>query len=132
MTANAKEYCCYTRPYSYIKGLQAAHTLYYSASVEEEGIVLTVEQKQGVECRAEQAFCPAGDFRALMTLMRYLSENGVGLGQWMNVLDDAGLKYCPCTFVDGRLVCGGPAPFVAFAGFEGQNLVHNPELTQSV
>ena len=33
----AKEYCCYTRPYSSIEGFQLAHTLYYSASVEEEG-----------------------------------------------------------------------------------------------
>ena len=35
----AKEYCCYTRPYSSIEGFQLAHTLYYSASVEEEGVV---------------------------------------------------------------------------------------------
>ena len=35
----AKEYCCYTRPYSSIEGFQIAHTLYYSASVEEEGVV---------------------------------------------------------------------------------------------
>lgn len=34
----AKEYCCYTRPYSRIEGFQLAHTLYYSASVEEEGL----------------------------------------------------------------------------------------------
>lgn len=27
----AKEYCCYTRPYSSIEGFQIAHTLYYSA-----------------------------------------------------------------------------------------------------
>ena len=26
----AKEYCCYTRPYSRIEGFQLAHTLYYS------------------------------------------------------------------------------------------------------
>ena len=39
----AKEYCCYTRPYSSIEGFQLAHTLYYSASVEEEGVVLAVQ-----------------------------------------------------------------------------------------
>lgn len=38
----AKEYCCYTRPYSRIEGFQLAHTLYYSASVEEEGVVLAL------------------------------------------------------------------------------------------
>ena len=82
----AKEYCCYTRPYSRIEGFQLAHTLYYSASVEEEGVVL----------------------------------------------DDAGQVYWPCTAANGQQESGKPARFVAFAGFEGENLVHNPELTQSV
>ena len=102
----AKEYCCYTRPYSSIEGFQLAHTLYYSASVEEEGVVLAVR--------------------------RYLCENGVGLGHWLDVLDDAGQVYWPCTAANGQQESGKPARFVAFAGFEGANLVHNPELTQSV
>ena len=89
----AKEYCCYTRPYSRIEGFQLAHTLYYSASVEEEG---------------------------------------VGLGHWLDVLDDAGQVYWTCTAANGQQESGKPARFVAFAGFEGENLVHNPELTQSV
>ena len=50
----AKEYCCYTRPYSSIDGFQLAHTLYYSASVEEEGVVLAVRRQQGEECVTEQ------------------------------------------------------------------------------
>lgn len=37
---NTREYCCYTRPYSEIEGLQLAHTLLYSASAQPEGIVL--------------------------------------------------------------------------------------------
>ena len=77
----AKEYCCYTRPYSRIEGFQLAHTLYYSASVEEEGVVLAVRQQQGEECVTEQVICPVGDFGRLMSLMRYLCENGVGLGR---------------------------------------------------
>ena len=91
----AKEYCCYTRPYSSIEGFQIAHTLYYSASVEEEGVVLAVRQQQGEECVTEQV-------------------------------------YWPCTAANGQQESGKPARFVAFAGFEGANLVHNPELTQSV
>ena len=86
----AKEYCCYTRPYSSIEGFQIAHTLYYSASVEEEGVVLAVRRQQGEECVTEQDICPVGDFGRLMSLMRYLCENGVGLGHWLDVLDDAG------------------------------------------
>ena len=61
----AKEYCCYTRPYSRIEGFQLAHTLYYSASVEEEGVVLAVRQQQGEECVTEQVICPVGDFGRL-------------------------------------------------------------------
>jgi hypothetical protein len=128
----AKEYCCYTRPYSSIEGFQLAHTLYYSASVEEEGVVLAVRQQQGEECVTEQVICPVGDFGRLMSLMRYLCENGVGLGHWLDVLDDAGQVYWPCTAANGQQEGGKPARFVAFAGFEGANLVHNPELTQSV
>ena len=51
----AKEYCCYTRPYSRIEGFQLAHTLYYSASVEEEGVVLAVRRQQGEECVTERS-----------------------------------------------------------------------------
>ena len=75
---------------------------------------------------------PVGDFGRLMSLMRYLCENGVGLGHWLDVLDDAGQVYWPCTAANGQQESGKPARFVAFAGFEGANLVHNPELTQSV
>ena len=70
----AKEYCCYTRPYSRIEGFQLAHTLYYSASVEEEGVVLAVRQQQGEECVTEQVICPVGDFGRLMSLMRYMKK----------------------------------------------------------
>ena len=78
----AKEYCCYTRPYSNIEGYQRAYTLCYYASLEEEGVVLAVQRQQGGECTTEQVICPTGDFGRLMPLMRYLCENGVGLGHW--------------------------------------------------
>ena len=52
--------------------------------------------------------------------MRYLCENGVGLGHWLDVLDDAGQVYWPCTAANGQQESGKPARFVAFAGFEGQ------------
>ena len=128
----AKEYCCYTRPYSNIEGYQRAYTLCYYASLEEEGVVLAVQRQQGGECTTEQVICPTGDFGRLMPLMRYLCENGVGLSHWTEVLDDAGVTYWPCMAAEGGRQSGKPTRFVAFAGFEGGNLVHNPELTQSV
>ena len=93
---------------------------------------MAVRRQQGEECVTEQVICPVGDFGRLMSLMRYLCENGVGLGHWLDVLDDAGQVYWPCTAANGEQESGKPARFVAFAGFEGANLVHNPELTQSV
>jgi len=128
----AKEYCCYTHPYSEIEGFQRAHTLYYSASAEEEGVVLAVRLQQGDECVTKQVICPRGEFRQMMALMRYLCENGVAIDQWLTVLDDLGQVYWPCNRADERQQSRKPARFVAFAGFEGANLVHNPELTQSV
>ena len=86
----------------------------------------------GSAAATEQVICPTGDFGRLMPLMRYLCENGVGLGHWMEVLDDAGVTYWPCMAAEGGRQSGKPTRFVAFAGFEGENLVHNPELTQSV
>ena len=50
----AKEYCCYTRPYSNIEGYQRAYTLCYYASLEKEGVVLAVQRQQGGECTTEQ------------------------------------------------------------------------------
>ena len=52
---NTREYCCYTRPYSEIEGLQLAHTLLYSASAQPEGIVLELHQPGGLPGRQ---FCP--------------------------------------------------------------------------
>ena len=47
---NTREYCCYTRPYSEIEGLQLAHTLLYSASAQPE-----LHQPGGLPGRQ---FCP--------------------------------------------------------------------------
>ena len=60
---NTREYCCYTRPYSEIEGLQLAHTLLYSASAQPEGIVLELRFQQGGGCllyTSAPAFCVLG------------------------------------------------------------------------
>ena len=106
---NTREYCCYTRPYSEIEGLQLAHTLLYSASAQ-----------------------PEGSFARVMRLMRYLCENGIGPGQWLDVLDDLHQPYRPLAAVEDEPGEENSREFVPFAGFNTENLLHNTELTQSV
>lgn len=128
---NAREYCCYTRPYSEIEGLQLAHSLTYSASTQPEGIVLELRVRQGGESYVSRVLCPDGSFARVMHLMRYLCENGIGPGQWLDVLDDLHQPYRPLAAVreeDGNELCAG---FVPFADFKQKNLLHNTELTQS-
>ena len=57
---NTREYCCYTRPYSEIEGLQLAHTLIYSASAQPEGIVLELRVQQGGGSYTSRVVCPDG------------------------------------------------------------------------
>lgn len=121
----AEEYCAYTRAYSEIEGLQIRHTLTYSASRAGSGAVLALRAEQGGNCCTSSIYCPQCRFERVMNLMRYLCENGVGMGQWLEVLEDAGLRYHPLGMEQG-------APFVSFADFKEKNLLHNTELTQWV
>ena len=97
---NTREYCCYTRPYSEIEGLQLAHTLLYSASAQPEGIVLELRVQQGGGNYTSRVVCPDGSFARVMRLMRYLCENGIGPGQWLDVLDDLHQPYRPLAAVE--------------------------------
>lgn len=63
---NTREYCCYTRPYSEIEGLQLAHTLLYSASAQPEGIVLELRVQQGGGNYTSRVVCPDGSFARVM------------------------------------------------------------------
>lgn len=116
-----REYCRYIHPYSELEGLQQAHTVGYSASRSQGGVLLEVWCKQGGRIARRQAFWPGGEFRRAMLVMRYLCENGVGLEQWMEVLDDLGV---PHRLVDAaenpaktRESTENSAQFVSFAGF---------------
>lgn len=120
------------RPYSEIEGLQLAHTLLYSASAQPEGIVLELRVQQGGGNYASRVVCPDGSFARVMRLMRYLCENGIGPGQWLDVLDDLHQPYRPLAAVEDEPGEEDSREFVPFAGFNTENLLHNTELTQSV
>lgn len=126
----AKEYCCYTHSYSEIEGLQSAHTLVYSASAVDEGVILELRTLQAGRNSVSRVICPAGSFAAVMPLMRYLCENGVGPDQWLDLLDDMKQPYRTFAEQNSALTEEKPGQFVAFADFEPTNLLHNTELTQ--
>lgn len=116
-----REYCRYVRTYSELEGLQKAHTMWYSASVEEEGILMELRLHQEGRPGVRQVIWPQGNFRRAMQVMRYLCENGVGFEHWLDVLDDLGVNYLPVDEVRNHVeIRERPvesARFVAFAGF---------------
>lgn len=109
-----------------------AHTLLYSASAQPEGIVLELRVQQGGGNYTSRVVCPDGSFARVMRLMRYLCENGIGPGQWLDVLDDLHQPYRPLAAVEDEPGEENSREFVPFAGFNTENLLHNTELTQSV
>ena len=90
----------------------------------------------GAACPAgnytSRVVCPDGSFARVMRLMRYLCENGIGPGQWLDVLDDLHQPYRPLAAVEDEPGEENSREFVPFAGFNTENLLHNTELTQSV
>lgn len=116
-----KEYCRYNRTYSELEGLQQAHTMWYSASVEPDGLLMELRLKQAGRTTLRQVFWPDGNFRRGMLIMRYLCENGVGFEHWLDVLDDLRIPYLPVDEA-GNAAKSPETPdktsrFVAFAGF---------------
>lgn len=104
----------------------------YSASAQPEGIVLELRVQQGGGNYTSRVVCPDGSFARVMRLMRYLCENGIGPGQWLDVLDDLHQPYRPLAAEEDEPGEENSREFVPFAGFNTENLLHNTELTQSV
>ncbi len=87
-----KEYCRYIRTYSELEGLQQAHTLIYCGASTQQGVLMELRHEQGGRVRSAVVLTGSSFARA-MQLLRYLCENGVGLEQWLGVLDDIGAPY---------------------------------------
>ena len=101
-------------------------------SAQPEGIVLELRVQQGGGNYTSRVVCPDGSFARVMRLMRYLCENGIGPGQWLDVLDDLHQPYRPLAAVEDEPGEENSREIVPFAGFNTENLLHNTELTQSV
>ncbi len=116
-----REYCRYIRTYSELEGLQKAHTMRYSASAEDEGILMELQLQQGAKTVFQRVVWRGGNFRRAMLIMQYLCENGVGFAQWLDVLDDFEVAYLPVDEaknpIENRETVAKSERFVAFAGF---------------
>lgn len=112
-----KEYCRYARSYSELEGLQLAHTLYYSARRTDTGIELELTLEQGGSRFVSRVFCPSGNFPRAMRLMRYFCENGVGPGQWMDMLEDLGQKFRPLPAPEPGTALQNAEPEARFVAF---------------
>lgn len=93
MGRSPKEYCRYIRTYSELEGLQHAYTLIYCAASVPQGVLMELRREQQGRLQWDAVLLPQGSFPRAMQLARYLCENGVGLGQWRDVLADAGQPY---------------------------------------
>ncbi|MGN0707015.1 MAG: hypothetical protein ACI4JC_03360 [Faecalibacterium sp.] len=101
-----REYCSFKRSYSALEGLQEEHTLLYTASAWKQGVVMGLELHQRESVRRSAVLCTDVSFGRVMDILRYLSENSVGLESWLDVLDDIGQAYIPLS--ESQLECIEP------------------------
>ena len=99
----SKEYCRYIRTYSELEGLQHAYTLIYCGISVPQGAVLELCREQDGHVK-RSAVLLQGSFDRAMQLLRYLCENGVGLEQWLDVLEDAGQCIQPLENADAACI----------------------------
>lgn len=88
-----RECCRYIRTYSELEGLQHAYTLVYCAAATPQGVLMELRREQDGRVHSSAALAPANSFGQVMQLLRYLCENGIGLEQWQEVLDDVHQPY---------------------------------------
>lgn len=114
----SNEYCQYIRTYSELEGLQKAHTRVYRAASVQDGILLELRCQQGEKERSGSVLLVRTGFADAMRILRYLCENGIGLEQWLDVLDDQNLTYHPLeTAKGGLLIPEYPGTESQFCGY---------------
>ena len=85
--------CEYTNTYSEIRGLQESRTLFYSVTGKPDGVHIVVRQESGAGVQSEACRCRSASFEFAASFVKYLHENGVGLGSWYDVLNDLNIEY---------------------------------------
>lgn len=85
--------CEYTNTYSEIKGFQESRTLFYSVTDMPDGVYIMVRQESGTGVQTEACSCHSASFEYVVSFVKYLHENGVGLSSWYDMLDDLDIQY---------------------------------------
>ena len=85
--------CKFTNRYSDIEGFQNGQTVVYSAEAAPTGIRLSVKQEDNGVTMSESCLCPSLSFEYASSLLKYICENGVGIANWYDILQDAGILF---------------------------------------
>lgn len=85
--------CEYTNTYSEIEGFQESRTLSYSVADMPDGVHIVVRQESGAGVQSEACSCHSATFEYVVSFVKYLHENGVGLSSWYDLLDDLNIQY---------------------------------------
>lgn len=88
--------CVWIGRYSRIEGFQEPRTVIYTATAVPEGICLTVQQESETDPHTEACICPTLSLEQAGGFLQYICENSVGIGNWCDILLDAGIPFRVC------------------------------------
>ncbi|MGN0636689.1 MAG: hypothetical protein ACI4I5_10755 [Acutalibacteraceae bacterium] len=86
-------YALFRRQFSEIEGLQKASTLSYYADPLPRGVALYVREESSCGTKAESCVCPDLSVSYAAKLLQLACENNFGLGAWLDLLNDQGIRY---------------------------------------
>lgn len=65
----------------------------YSVADMPDGVHIVVRQESGAGVQSEACSCHSATFEYVVSFVKYLHENGVGLSSWYDLLDDLNIQY---------------------------------------
>ena len=83
----------FVRQFSEIEGLQKPCTLSYFTEPLPRGVSLLVKEESSCGIKSESCVCPDLTVSFANKLMQLAFENNFGLGAWLELLNDQGVRY---------------------------------------
>lgn len=83
----------FVRQFSEIEGLQKPCTLSYFTDPLPRGVSLLVKEESSQGIKSESCVCPDLTVDYATKLMQLAFENNFGLGTWLELLQDRGIRY---------------------------------------